>query len=167
MGERRHLDGAALGLDLTQHALDLRVEEDALRRALAEDRLLAVRVGAPAGVGQEVEARILHHDGALQQVGESAADLIHALAVQDELGEPPVDLDRALQAPMLGVDDSFQEWRHQVDELNVRGDGEERNLEAVGLGDHLWRQLAEIGQRPHHQAGAASLSDAGDEADLG
>src|SRR5207249_7704006 len=90
--EGRHLDGTALGLDLAEHALDLGVEEDAMRRALAEDRLLAVWVGAAAGVGQEVEAGVLDHDRALQQLRQSAADLVHALAVEDELGEAAVDV---------------------------------------------------------------------------
>src|SRR6266850_2449612 len=48
--EWRHLDRRPLGLDFAKHALDLRVEQHARRRPLAEDRLLAVGVGAAAGV---------------------------------------------------------------------------------------------------------------------
>src|SRR5439155_19491621 len=40
--KRRHLERSALGLDLAESALDLRVVEDAMRSALTEDRLLAV-----------------------------------------------------------------------------------------------------------------------------
>src|SRR5207302_6107889 len=96
------LERPAPGLDLAQHALDLGIKEHPLRRALAEDRLLAVRVGAAACMGEKVEACVLDHDSALEEVGQGAADLVHALAVEDELGEAAVDLDRALQAPVLG-----------------------------------------------------------------
>ena len=166
VGERGHLDWAALGLDLAQDALDLRVEEHAMRCALAEDRLLAVWICAPAGVREKVEARVLDADRALEEIGQGATDLVDALAVEDELGEAAVDLHRALQAPMLGVDDSLEKRRHEVDELHVGGDREERHLQAVGLGDHLGRELAQIGQRPHDEARSASFGDPPDEADL-
>jgi len=116
--ERGHLHGPALGLDLAQRALDLRVEQHAMGCALAEDRLLAVRVGTAAGVGEKMKASVLDDDSALEQVGERAADLVHALAVEHELGESAVDLDRALQPPVLGVDDSLEQGLHQVDELD-------------------------------------------------
>ncbi len=166
MGERRHLDRTALGLDLAQRALDLGIEQDALRCALAGDRLLAVRVGASAGVRQEVEACVLDHDRAVEQVGKSAANLIDALAVEDELGEAAVDIDRPLQPPVLGVDDPLEQRRHQVHELNVGRDREQRHLQAVGFGDHLRRKLPQVGQRTHDEAGAARVRDALDEADL-
>src|SRR5438270_8700408 len=134
VGKRRHLDGSPPGLDLAQRALDLGVEQDSMGRALAEDRLLAVRVGAASGVSEEVEARVLYDDSALEQVGERAADLVHVLAVEHETGESAMDLDRALQAPVLGVDDPLEQGRHQVDELDLGGDGEERDLQPVGLG---------------------------------
>src|ERR1700686_3685011 len=79
VGEGRDLDGTALGLDLAEHALDLWVEEHSLRRALAKNGLLAVRVRAPAGMGQQVEACVLYRNGALKQVGQRAADLVDAL----------------------------------------------------------------------------------------
>jgi len=97
VGEGRHLDRRAVGLDLPEHALDLRVEQHPRRRALALDRLLAVRVGAAAGMGKQVEARVFDHDRALEQVGERAADLCDAFAVEHQLGEAPVDLERSLQ----------------------------------------------------------------------
>ena len=64
-----------------------------------------------------MKASVLDDDSALEQVGERAADLVHALAVEHELGESAVDLDRALQPPVLGVDDSLEQGLHQVDEL--------------------------------------------------
>ena len=166
VGEGRDLEGPALGLDLAQHALDLRVEQDSVRRALAQDRLLAVRVGVAAGVGQEVKARVLDHDRALQELGQRAADLVHALAVEDELGEPVVDLDRSLESPVLGVDDPLEERGHQVDELDIRGNGEKGDLQAVRLGDHLGRQLAQVGQWPYDQSRSAGVCDPGDQPDL-
>src|SRR5258708_36910831 len=117
MRESRHLDRAALGFDLAERLLDLRIEEHSLWSALAQDRFLAVPIRAAAGVGEEVEARILHGDRALQKVGESATDLVYAFAIEDQLGEATMDVDRALQPRMLGVDDSLEQRRHQVDEL--------------------------------------------------
>src|SRR5713226_7806162 len=113
MGEGGHLHRAALLLDLAEHALDLRIEEDALRRALALDGLLAVRIARAAGVREEVEARVLDHDRALEQLSQRAADLVDALAVEDELREAAVDVERALQAPVLGIDDALQQGGHQ------------------------------------------------------
>src|SRR4051794_19538523 len=104
MRERGHLDRTASGLDVAQHALNLWIEQHAMRCPLAKDRLFAVRVRAPAGVGEQMEARVLDDDGALEEVGQRAADLVDALAVEDELGEPAVDLDRPLEAPVLCVD---------------------------------------------------------------
>ena len=166
VGERRDLDRPPLRFNLPQHALDLRVEEHSLRRALAEDRLLAVGVGAAARVSEQVEACIFDHDRALEEVGQRAADLVHALAVEDELGEPVVDLDRSLESPVLGVDDPLEQGGHQVDELDIRGNGEKGDLQAVRLGDHLGRQLAQVGQWPYDQSRSAGVCDPGDQPDL-
>ena len=149
--ERRDLDRATLGFDLAQHALDLRVEQHPLRCPLAEDRLFAVGVRAAPCVGEEVEACILHDDRALEEVGQRAADLVHAFAVENDVRESAVDVERSLEAPVLGVDDPFEERRHQVDHLDIGADGENRNVEPVGLGHHLGRDLAHVGQRPHDQ----------------
>ena len=165
--EGRDLDRATLGLDLAERALDLRVEQNALRRALAQDRLLAMRVGAPAGVREEMEARVLDHHRALEQLGQRAADLVDALAVEHELGEAPVDLDRALEAPVLGVDDPLEQRGHQVDELDFGPDREQGDVQAVRLAQHLRRQLADVGQGPHHETGTAGIGDPAHQADLG
>jgi len=65
-------------------------------------------------VGEEVEAGVLDRDRAFKQLGEGGADLLDALAVQDELGESAVDLQRTLEAPVLGVDDPLEEGSHEV-----------------------------------------------------
>ena len=124
-------------------------------------------VRAAAGVCEQMEAGVLDDDSALEQVGQGPADLVHALAVEDELGEPAVDLDRALQPPVLGVDDAFEQRRHQVDELDVGRDREEGHLQAVGLGDHLGRQPPQVGQGADDQAGPAAFGDPADQPDLG
>ncbi len=67
---------------------------------------------------------------------------------------------------MLGVDEALEKRGHEVDELDVRRDGEERHLEAVGLGEHLGGHLAEVGERADDETGAAFVGDAADEADL-
>ena len=130
------------------------------------DRLLAVRVCVAAGVGEQMEARILDDDSAFEELGQGAADLAHAFAVEDHVGEAPVDLDRTLEPPVLGVDDPLEQRRHEVDKLHIGGDGEEGHFEPVGLGDHLGRQLAQVGKRTHDQARSASLGDPSHEADL-
>jgi len=137
-----------------------------LRRSLPLDRLLAVRVAGAAGVGEEVEAGVLDDNGALEQLGEGGADLLDALAVQDQLSEAPVDVYRPLEAPVLGVDDPLQKGCHQVDHLDVLGDGEERDVQPVGLAQHLGGQLAHVGVRSDHEACAFGLGDPGDQADL-
>ena len=166
VGERRHFDGPAARLDLAQHALDLGVEQDPLWGALALDRLLAVGVAGAAGVGEQVEAGILDGDRALEQLGQGGTDLLDALAVQDELGEAAVDLQRPLQAPVLGVDDPLEQRRHEVDHLDVLRHCEQRHVQPVGLAQHLWGQLAHVGIRPDHKAGAIGVGDLGDQADL-
>ncbi len=149
-----------------EHALDLGIEKHALWRALALDGLLAVRIARAAGVREEVEARVLDHDRALEQLSQRAADLVDALAVEHELREAPVDVERALEAPVLGIDDPLQERGHQVDHLDVGGDRENRHVQPVGFGEHFGRQLAEVGVGPNHQAGAAAVCDPADEAHL-
>ena len=67
---------------------------------------------------------------------------------------------------MLGIDDPLQQRSHQVDELDVLGDREQGNVQAVRLGDHLGRQLSEVGHRPDHQACAPGVGYPGDQADL-
>src|ERR1700674_1240154 len=161
-----NFDGAALGLDLAQHALDLWVEEHALGCALAEDGFLAMRIGAASGMGQKVEARVLYRYGALQEVGQRAADLVDALAVEDQLGEAPVDLDRALEPPVLGVDDPFQQRGHEVDQLHAGRDREQGDVEPIRLSEHLGRQLAQVGHGPHDESDASRIGDTADQADL-
>jgi hypothetical protein len=68
---------------------------------------------------------------------------------------------------VLGVDDPLEQRRHQVDELDVGRDREQRDLEAVGLREHLRRDLAEVGQGPHHQSRASFVGDPADQSDLG
>ena len=156
VGEGRHLDRPPLGLDLPQHPLNLGVEQDSLRGALALDGLL-----------EQMEARVLDHDSALEQPGQRGADLLDALAVQHQLGETPVDVERALEAPVLGVDDPFQKRGHQVDELDVGSDREERNVQPVRLAHHLGRQLAEVRVGPHHKSRPIRICDSRDQPDLG
>jgi len=164
--ECRHLHRPAPGFDLAQHALDLGVEQDALRGALPLDRFLTMGVAGAAGVGKQVEARVLDRDGALEQLGEGGADLLDALAVQDQLGEAAVDFHRSLEAPVLGVDDPLEEGRHQVDHLDVLRHREERDLQAIGLAQHFSRQLAHVWIGPDDQAGAFGVGDLGDQPDL-
>ena len=167
MGIRGHLDRAALLLQLAQHALDLRIEQDPLRRPLVLDGLFAVGISAPARMREQVEAGVLDDDSALQQLGQRAADLVHALAVEDQLGEAAVDLERLLQAPVLGVDDALEKWGHDVDELDVGGDGEQRHAEPLRLGQHLGRELFQVRKGLDDKTDASRIRDPADQTDLG
>ena len=93
-------------------ALDLGVEEHSRRRP-GGGSSPAVRVGAAAGVGEEVEARVLDHDRALEQLGQSAADLGHAFpSSTSSVKRRWISIER-FEAPVLGVDDPLEERGHQ------------------------------------------------------
>jgi hypothetical protein len=78
-----------------------------------------------------------------------------------------VDFDRALEPPVLSVDDPLEQRGHEVDELDVGGDRKEGHVQPVRLAHHLGRQLAEVGQGPNNKAGAPGIGDPADQADLG
>src|SRR5260370_21281757 len=109
MREGGNVGRAQLLLDLGEHALDLGMNQDALGRALPLNGLLAVRVARATGMREEVEARVLDHDCALEQLGQRATDLVDALAVEHQLPEAAVDVNGALQSPILPVAPSLHQ----------------------------------------------------------
>ena len=131
------------------------------------DGLLAVGISAAACMREQVEAGVLDDDSAFQQLGEGAADLVHPLAVEHQLGETAVDLERLLQPPMLGIDDPLEKRSHDVDELDVGGDGEQRYAKALRLGQHLGCELLQVRKRLDDQTDGSRIRDPADEADLG
>ncbi len=158
--EGGHLHRTAMGGDLAQHALDAGVEEHPRRGAVAGDRLPPVLVDVrAAGVGEEVEGRVLDHDRAAEQFGQRPRDLIQALAVEDQLGETAMDRDRLLQPGVLGIDDPLQQRLHQVHPGDVLAEGEERQVEAVGLLRHPLRQSFDVHPELDDEARSADLGD--------
>ena len=92
MGIRGHLDRAALLLQLAQHALDLRIEQDPLRRPLVLDGLFAVGISAPARMREQVEAGVLDDDTFAirrNQRGRAGVDPHQQAIGLGDAGDPP------------------------------------------------------------------------------
>ena len=118
-------------------------------------RLLPVAVGDAGDVvaGQKLEIRvILEGDRALHHIPQGAHDRLQALPVQRQLGELPVDVDRAAELDVLLVDDPLQDGAHDLQVGDVLGDGDQRDPVFLGLDHHLVRDLAQVALRLQHQA---------------
>ena len=107
------------------------------------ERLLPVAVGQARNdmAGQQPEVCILQRDRALDQLAQGPDDRIKPLAAERQVGELPVDLDRAPQIGVLGVDDPLEDRGHDLEVGHVLGDPNQGDAELVGLAEHAARDL--------------------------
>jgi len=80
---------------------------------------------------------------ALDQLAQRLDDRLEALAVESEVGELRVDLDRAAKLAVLGVDDPLQDRVHDLEVGDVRRDPDQRDLEFVRLAEACRRGYGE------------------------
>ena len=128
-------------------------------RPRRQRQIVAVR---PADVVDERAARVLEHDRVADRRAQLGQDLGHAAALQDQLGEAPVDLLPAREQRELGVDDRAVDGLGDLDEAHRAVEGDDRARprarSAATTGAGTSRQL-----EPSSTASAAmpwSISDA-------
>ena len=110
------------------------------------ERLLPMFIGDPGNnmAGQQPEAGVLERDRALDQLTERLHDGIEALAIEGQVGELAVDLDRMPELRVLGVDDPFEDGRHDLEVGDILRDPDQGDAELVRLPKHVLRNLGQI-----------------------